>query len=152
MPTTSSLKLLLDLAQQRTDSAAKKLGKLNLQQQEAEKKLNLLMQYRHSYQSHFQNSSAKGIDHIEWLNFIAFINKLDAAITEQQQTVLYAQNKRIEGGNEFLSCQRKLKSYDTLSQRQHIEENQKQSKFEQKMQDEFASNSPHRDSFLHKGD
>ena len=152
MPTTSSLKLLLDLAQQRTDSAAKKLGKLNLQQQEAEKKLNLLMQYRHSYQSHFQNSSAKGIDHIEWLNFIAFINKLDAAITEQQQTVLYAQNKKIEGGNEFLSCQCKLKSYDTLSQRQHIEENQKQSKFEQKMQDEFASNSLHRDSFLHKGD
>jgi len=57
MPTTSSLKLLLDLAQQRTDSAAKKLGKLNLQQQEAEKKLNLLLQYRHSYQSHFQNST-----------------------------------------------------------------------------------------------
>lgn len=151
MPTTSSLKLLLDLAQQRTDSAAKKLGKLNLQQQEAGEKLNLLLQYRHSYQSHFQNSTEKGIDHIEWLNFIAFINKLDAAITEQQQTVLYAQNKRIDGGNEFLSCQRKLKSYDTLSQRQHIEENMKQSKLEQKVQDEFASNSLHRDSFLRKG-
>lgn len=39
MPTTSSLKLLLDLAQQRADSSAKKLGKLNLQQKEAEKKI-----------------------------------------------------------------------------------------------------------------
>jgi|CXWL01.1.fsa_nt_gi flagellar FliJ protein len=151
MPTTSSLKLLLDLAQQQTDSLARKLGKLNLHQQEAEKKLKLLLQYRHSYQSHFQNSTEKGIDHIEWLNFIAFINKLDAAINEQQQAVLYAQNKRIEGGNEFLSCQRKLKSYDTLSQRQQNEENQKQLKLEQKVQDEFASNSVHRDSFLPKG-
>ncbi len=151
MPATSSLKLLLDLAQQQTDSSAKKLGKLNLQQQEAEKKLNLLLQYRHSYQSHLQNSVEKGIDHVEWLNFIAFMNKLDAAITEQQQTVLYAQNKRIAGGNEFLSCQRKLKSYDTLSQRQQSEENQKQIKFEQKVQDEFALNSLHRDSSLLKG-
>lgn len=151
MPATSSLKLLLDLAQQQTDSSAKKLGKLNLQQQEAEKKLNLLLQYRQSYQSHLQNSTEKGINHVEWLNFIAFMNKLDAAITEQQQTVLYAQNKRIAGGNEFLSCQRKLKSYDTLSQRQQSEENQKQIKFEQKVQDEFALNSLHRDSFLLKG-
>ena len=151
MPTTSSLKLLLDLAQQRTDSSARKLGKLNLQQQEAERKLKLLLQYRHTYQSHFQNSTEKGIDHIEWLNFIAFMNKLDAAITEQRQTVLYAENQRIEGGNEFLSCQRKLKSYDTLTQRQQSEENQKQLKLEQKVQDEFASNSLHRESFLRKG-
>jgi len=109
------------------------------------------LQYRHNYQLHFLCSAEKGIDHIEWLNFIAFINKLDAAITEQQQTVLYAQNKSREGGNEFLSCQRKLKSYDTLSQRQHNEENQRQLKLEQKVQDEFASNSSHRDSFLRKG-
>ena len=114
----SSLKLLLELAQQQTDSSAKKLGKLSFQQQEAEKKLNLLLQYRHNYQSHLQNSIAQGIDHMEWLNFIAFMNKLDAAINEQRQAVLHAQNKRIAGGNEFLSHQRKLKSYDTLSQRQ----------------------------------
>ena len=147
---TSSLKLLLELAQQQTDSAAKKLGKLNFQQQEAEKKLNLLLQYRHSYQSHLQNFIEKGIDHIEWLNFIAFMNKLDAAITEQRQAVLHAQSKRIAGGNEFLSHQRKLKSYDTLSQRQQNAENQQQIKYEQKLQDEFASNAFTRNSFSTK--
>ena len=150
MPTTSSLKLLLDLAQQQTDSSAKKLGKLNFQQREAERKLNLLLQYRHSYQSHFQNSTEKGIDHIEWLNFLAFMNKLDTAITEQRQAVLNAQNKRIEGGGEFLSCQRKLKSYDILSQRQQDAENRQQLKYEQKVQDEFASNSSRHDSFPSK--
>lgn len=150
MPTISSLKLLLDLVQQQTDSAAKKLGKLNLQQQEAEKKLNLLLQYRHSYQSHFQKATEKGMDHIEWHNFIAFMNKLDTAVNEQRQAVLHAQNKKIVGGNEFLFYQRKLKSYDTLSQRQHDAENQRQIKSEQKLQDEFASNSSRRNSSLSK--
>lgn len=150
MPITSSLKLLLDLAQQQTDSSAKKLGKLNFQQQEAEKKLNLLLQYRHSYQSHFQNSTAKGIDHIEWLNFVAFMNKLDAAINEQRQAVLHAKNKRIAGGDEFLSYQRKLKSYNTLSKRQQDAENQQQIKYEQKLQDEFSSNSSRRNSLPSK--
>lgn len=149
---TSSLKLLLELAQQQTDSSAKKLGILNSQQQEAERKLNLLLQYRHSYQSHLQNSIKKGIDHMEWLNFIAFMNKLDVAITEQRQAVLQAQSKRSAGGDEFLSHQRKLKSYDTLSKRQQNAENQRQAKYEQKLQDEFASNTFTRNSFSTKDD
>ena len=144
MATPSSLKVLLELAQQQADASAKNLGKLNSQQQEAEKKLNLLLQYRHSYQSHFQNSAEKGMDNIEWLNFIAFMDKLDAAITEQRQTVLHVQNKRAAGNDEFLSHQRKMKSYDTLSQRQQRAENQKQLQQEQKALDEFALNSFHR--------
>jgi len=146
MSTSSSLKILLNLAQQQTDTLARKLGKLNIQQQEAEKKLNLLLQYRHSYQSHMKDSTETGIDHIEWLNFIAFMNKLDAAITEQRQAVVFSQNKKIAGGDEFLSSQQKLKSYDTLSQRKKSAEDLIQVKNEQKAQDEFASNSFYRSS------
>ena len=146
MATSSSLKVLLELAQQQADASAKNLGKLNSQQQEAEKKLNLLLQYRHSYQSHFQNSTEKGMDNIEWLNFIAFMDKLDAAITEQRQTVLHVQNKRAAGNDEFLSHQRKLKSYSTLSKRQHMAEILRQNKLEQKLLDEFAINSVWRKS------
>jgi flagellar protein FliJ len=142
MPTTSSLKTLIDFAQKQSDVSAKQLGQLNLQKQDAEQKLHLLLQYRHSYQESFQNSAKNGIDHIEWLNFVAFINKLDAAITEQRQTVIEAQNNRNIGGEAFLSCQRKLKSYDTLSQRQQRVENQQQMRNEQKQQDEYASNKP----------
>lgn len=152
MPASSSLKILLDLAQQQTDASARRLGKLNVLQQEAEKKLNLLLQYRHSYQAHFQNTTGKGIDHIEWLNFVAFMNKLDAAITEQRQAVLHAQNRKMEGGSEFLSSQRKLKSYGTLLQRQQSLEDQMQMKYEQKLQDEFALNSSRHNSFPPKED
>ncbi|SFE99124.1 flagellar export protein FliJ [Nitrosomonas sp. Nm166] len=146
MSAPSALKILLQLTQQQADSSARKLGKLNFQQQEAEKKLNLLLQYRHSYQLHLQNSMEQGINQMEWLNFIAFINKLDTAISEQRQVVLHAQSKRIAASNEFLSYQCKLKSYNTLSQRQQNAENQNQIKYEQKLQDEFTSNTLSRNS------
>lgn len=147
MATSSSLKILLDLAQQQADTAAKELGRLNHHQQEAEKKLNLLLQYRHSYQAHFQAATENGSGHVEWTNFKAFIYKLDAAITEQRQIVLYAQKKRSVGAEDFLACQRKMKSYVALAQRQQAQENQKQMKYEQKLQDEFALNALQRDSF-----
>lgn len=147
MSKSSSLKILQALAQQQTDAAAKQLGKINYQQQEAEKKLQLLLQYRNNYQLHFQHVAGQGIDNIEWRNFIAFMNKLDAAIAEQQQAILYVQHKKNVCSDEFLSHQRKLKSYDTLAQRQQHADNLRQMKNDQKLQDEFASNSLQRESF-----
>tara|TARA_R110002073_G_scaffold320204_6_gene495538 strand:+ start:3272 stop:3736 length:465 start_codon:yes stop_codon:yes gene_type:complete len=150
MPTTSSLKILLEYAQKQNDTSAKKLGQLNFQQQEAEKKLHLLLQYRQNYQSHFQDSAIQGMNQIEWLNFLAFMNKLDAAITEQRQAVTNAQQRKEAGGSEFRSYQRKLKSYDTLSQRQQKIELQQQTKHDQMEQDEYASNAPSHNQFAPK--
>ncbi|MGZ0019702.1 flagellar export protein FliJ [Nitrosomonas sp. wSCUT-2] len=152
MSKPSSLKILQDLAKQQADAAAKQLGKLNYQQQEAEKKLQLLLQYRSGYQSNLENTSGQGIDHIQWRNFIAFMSKLDAAIAEQQQAVLYMQNKKTAGNNEFLSCQRKLKCYDTLVHRQQRTMMQQQLKIEQKLQDEFASNTTRQAPYPPKSD
>jgi flagellar FliJ protein len=73
-------------------------------------------------------SKEKGIDQNEWLNFIASMNKLDTAISEQRQAVLHAQNKQVAESNEFLFHQRKLKSYDTLSQHQKTSKKSKTSK------------------------
>lgn len=140
MPARPSLNMLVEFAQKKSDASAKKLGQLATQQQEAAKKLHLLLEYRHSYQSRFQDAAKNGIDHVEWLNFIAFMDKLDAAITEQRKNVTSAQASREAGGKEFQTCQRKLKSYDTLSKRYQKIETQQKMKHEQKEQDEFASN------------
>ncbi len=142
----SSLPFLLELAQQQTDSSAKKLGQLNAIQMETEKKLQLLVQYRQSYQAHLQNARARGVDQAELLNFMAFMTKLDKAIAEQKQAVVHAQNNRAAANNDYLTHQRKLKSFETLVQRQRAAENKKQLKSEQKLQDEFASNAYHRKS------
>ncbi len=144
MPIKSSLQILLDHAQKQSDDAAKKLGQLTSRQQQAEQKLHLLQEYRHSYQSKFQDSAKNGVNQTNWSNFNAFMNKLDTAIAEQRQNVENANNDREVGGTEFRMRQGKLKSYDTLSERYQQIEIQHQIKSEQKVQDEFASNiSPH---------
>ncbi len=140
MPDTSPLKQLIRLAQKQSDQAAKKLGKLNGQYHEAKKKLNLLLQYRQSYQARLQNASQSGIGHNEWGNFIIFINTLDNAISEQRLTVKHAEHNRNIGNNEFQSCQRTLNTYDTLLQRYQQSEQLRQKKVEQKILDEFTTN------------
>ncbi|MCB1948345.1 flagellar export protein FliJ [Nitrosomonas sp.] len=140
MPDTPSLKKLLDLAQKQSDDSAKNLGRLNYQHLEAERKLNLLLQYRQSYQDRLQNAIQSGIGHVEWQNFITFINKLDNAISEQRLAVEYTENNRKIGNDEYLSCQRKLNTYTTLVQRHQESENIRQNKIEQKILDEFTSN------------
>ncbi len=141
MPLKPSLNILLDFAQKESDVSAKKLGQLASKQKVAAEKLHLLLEYRHSYQSRFQDAAKNGIDHIEWLNFVAFRDKLDAAITEQRDNVTKAQASREVGGKEFQNCQRKLKSYNTLSKRYLQMETQQKTRHEQKEQDEFTSNS-----------
>ena len=64
MATPHSLKLLLDHARKQTDDAAINLGKLNLKQQEAEKTLQLLVEYRENYQSQFMESAGSGISRL----------------------------------------------------------------------------------------
>ena len=140
MSDKSPLQKLLNLTQKQSDDSAKKLGKLNVQHQEAKKKLNLLLQYRKNYQIHLQNVAQDGIDHIKWQNYITFINKLDAAISEQKLAVKHAENNRDSGKIEYQSFQRKFNSYDTLSQRYQIIEKLKHKKTEQKELDEFTSN------------
>ncbi len=140
MPIKPSLQILLDHAHKQSDDAAKKLGQLTSRQQQAEHKLYLLQEYRHSYQSKFQDSAKNGVNQANWSNFNAFMNKLDTAITEQLQNVENAISNREVGVTEFLMRQGKLKSYDTLSKRYQQIEIQQKIKSEQKEQDEFASN------------
>ncbi|SER12673.1 flagellar FliJ protein [Nitrosomonas sp. Nm51] len=140
MPDMSPLIKLLNLAQKQSDDSAKNLGRLNYQHLEAERKLNLLLQYRQSYQDRLQNAIQSGMGHVEWQNFTTFINKLDNAISEQRLAVEYTENNRKTGSGEYQSCQRKLNAYATLFQRHQESENTRQKKIEQKALDEFTSN------------
>ena len=60
MAKQSALDTLLELAQMRTDDAAKRLGALNAQGVDMEAKLALLVQYWQEYSSRFQASMKQG--------------------------------------------------------------------------------------------
>jgi flagellar protein FliJ len=133
-----TLQPLMNLAQHQSDAATRKLGQLNRQQQDAQGKLDSLKQYRKDYQARLQEASQSGMGPTELRNFQVFINKLDEAISQQQQIVQRSKASTQQGKGEFDTTQRKLKSFDTLQQR-HIEtQNQVAAKHEQKALDEHT--------------
>lgn len=139
MATPHTLKLLLEHAHKQTNDAAINLGKLNLKQQEAENTLRLLVEYRENYQTQFMKSAGNGIHPIEWRNFQAFIYKLDTAIQAQQRLVAQTQQHTEMGNTQYHKQRRKLKSYDTLSQRAERHHQSRQQKQEQRLLDEHTS-------------
>lgn len=112
-----SLQPLIGLAQHQNDTATRKLGELNRQQQSAQGKLEMLRQYRKDYQVRLQESIQSGINPTELRNFQEFINKLDEAINQQLKQVAHSKASTQVGRSEFDTTQRKLKSFDTLKQR-----------------------------------
>lgn len=133
-----SLKPLLDIAQYQNDSATRKLGFLNKQQQSEQKKLDTLLEYRKDYQARLQEASQSGMDQAKLRNFHLFINKLDEAINQQLSLVENSKASTNVGRSEFNTTQRKLKSFDTLQQRHFEAQNKISIKVEQKTLDEHT--------------
>jgi flagellar FliJ protein len=141
MTKTSSLQPLLNLAQQRNETATKHLGQLNQQQQSAQAKLDALLQYRKDYQDKFQEAVRNGMNPTELRNFQDFIYRLDEAITQQRQVANHAERSVQHGREELKSAQIKLKSFDALVQRYVESSKMQESKQEQKLMDEHAGRS-----------
>ncbi len=140
---------LLELAQTRTDDAARRLGALSTQGMDMEAKLSLLMQYWHEYSARFQTSMQQGITASDWRNYQEFLDKLDAAIMQQRE-ILAATRQRVAAGQvAWQSARRTLKSYDTLAQRHKRAELLHLARHEQRETDERASNVAARQDPLH---
>lgn len=135
----SALDTLMELAQLRTDEAAKRLGALNAQGLDMEAKLDLLIQYRNEYLARFQASMRQGITASDWRNYQDFLDKLDAAIDQQREMVVSVRQRVETSEIAWQSARRTLKSYGTLAQRQARVREQRVARHEQKETDERAS-------------
>jgi flagellar FliJ protein len=135
----SALDTLMELAQLRTDEAARRLGAVNAQGLDMEAKLGVLIQYRSEYLARFQASMQQGITASDWRNYQDFLDKLDAAIAQQREMVALVR-QRVEASEvAWQSARRTLKSYGTLAQRQARAQEQRTARHEQKETDEHAS-------------
>ncbi|MBE7527835.1 flagellar export protein FliJ [Betaproteobacteria bacterium PRO4] len=140
MASLQSLRLLLDHTQKQADDAALNLGKLNQKQQEAEKTLQMLLEYRENYQARFMATAGNGINLADWRNYMAFIGKLDNAISEQEKNIEHARQRTETGKHEFQTHRKKLKSYDTLLERARNSQEAREQKREQRQLDELVTN------------
>ena len=139
MPKTSALETLIELAQTRTDDAARRLGFLNAQGLDMEAKLALLTQYSDEYRVRFQTSMQQGLTASGWRNYHEFIGKLDAAISQQQEALALMRQRVAAGDAAWQSERRVLNSYDILAQRHKQLQLVRQAKREQRETDERAS-------------
>lgn len=139
MAQLSALDTLIELATKQSDDAAKRLGRAVRAEQDAEQKLQMLMQYRDEYAARFQASMAAGLSIAGYRNFQLFMDKLEQAIAGQQQLVRNAKGRVSNERGSWQDSERKRISYDTLATRALTTQELKQSKREQKQTDELAA-------------
>ena len=133
------LQPLLDLAQTRTDDAARKLGELIASERTDEQKLKVLEDYREEYHDRFMQAARDGIGPDAWRNYSAFINRLDDAIAAQRKIVEQSRAQTAQGQQLWLTQRNRLKAFDTLSQRHQAGVARSEARQEQKLTDEHAA-------------
>ena len=136
-----SLQTVLDLMQVRSDEATQHLARLIAIERDANGKLEMLEQYRDEYAARFRLAAQNGITQREWHNYQEFLNRLDEAIDSQRQSVALQAQNTAAGQAHWQKQRKKLKAFDTLSERHNASENAQELRREQKTQDEFAARS-----------
>lgn len=139
MATSSALDTLIELASKESDEAAKRLGICMKAAEDAEQKLELLVQYRDDYVLRFQQSLAKGLSVMGYSNYQQFINKLEQAISSQQQVIRDAHTRTDRERAAWQASERKRMSYGTLAKRAQKTQQLIDSKRDQKQTDEHAA-------------
>ncbi len=132
------LQTLLDLAQEGSDAAAVQLGVVNGYDRDMQQRLQLLLEYRSEYTARLARVARTGMHSVGWRNFREFIDKIDAAIEQQRELVAAARREVETGQIRWHTQQRRLKSFDTLSQRHRSAERKNEARQEQKEQDDLA--------------
>ena len=134
-----SLQTVLELMQARADEATQHLARLIANERDAKNKLAMLQQYRDEYASRFRQAAQNGLSQREWHNYQEFLNRLDEAVDLQTKTVAQQVQHTVAGQSNWQQHRKKLKAFDTLSDRHFANENAQELKREQKTQDEFAT-------------
>lgn len=139
MPNPFKLQSILDLAELESEKSAIRLGALNSQVRQVETKLDLLLQYREDYLARFRSGMRQDPHSAGWRNFHDFMDKLDAAITQQRTIVSHAHELMRKGQAEYCDAQRRVKAFDVLAARHQDEEARRTGKIEQRAADEMTA-------------
>ena len=139
MDKTFRLQSLLDLSGLRLDEATRLLGKLIINEQEASKQLELLVQYRDEYQQRFLAAATTGIGPDAWRNYQHFLGRLDQAIDQARSMVDASKQRTAAGQKNWLDHRGKAKAFDTLAHRHQTRVGYVEAREEQKESDELTA-------------
>ena len=133
------LKTLADLARQHSTAAATALAKEIAALQQGEEKVNLLQNYLDDYRVTLQEKMLRGLQVSELINSQNFIQQIELAITQQQQSVIQHDHQVSLAKKHWQECERKLMTFETLTKRSQAKAALIEARIDQKNTDEFAS-------------
>ena len=116
------------------------LAPLKVRWHEAEEKLGQLISYREDYRAKLLQTTKLGMQVSALRDFQLFLAKIEVAIRQQVEEVERCKKRWEDGRHEWQAKQRKLKAFDTLSQRHLSSERKREDKLEQREQDELSGN------------
>jgi flagellar FliJ protein len=134
-----SLQPLLEIMQNRTDEATRKLGQLIAAEQSQKSRLQMLEQYREEYAQRMRQATAEGVTPLVLRNYQDFLARIDEAIAQQRIAVSNSESSTKAGQEHWKSQNKQLKAIDTLSLRHEARERYRENKQDQKLQDEFTT-------------
>ncbi|HZP85414.1 MAG TPA: flagellar export protein FliJ [Burkholderiales bacterium] len=139
MPRPFRLRPVLDLAQQRLETATLELQKLAARRDEAQVRLDQLADFLRSYRAELDAALRSGVDAIRLRDFQAFVTKLERAIELQSTEVQRCRSAWEAEHRSWLALRSKEQAFAVLQERHALEEARREGRGEQKQQDEFAS-------------
>jgi flagellar FliJ protein len=131
--------MLIELAKDHTDQAARRLGSLHAARNNAEQQLSMLNDYRADYLQRLQDAMINGMSAADCHSYQRFIATLDDAIDQQRTVLEQAATHLEEGKSQWREERRKLNSFDALAQRREQLQAREDSRREQRLNDEYSA-------------
>jgi flagellar protein FliJ len=135
---SSALTMLFDMAKEEVELAMKKLAAANKVLREAQQKSTMLHDYKQDYIEHLNVLLGQGIAKQSHLNYQNFLQKLEQAISGQNDVTLAAEYERDKALGVLQIAQRKKMSFEVLIDRANKKAVKIANKRDQKLMDEFA--------------
>jgi flagellar FliJ protein len=139
MMTDTAWNRLRQLAEQKRDEHARRLGQVTGERNEAHEKLRLLLDYRRDYLARLDQATRAGIDGEGLRNFRTFLAQLERAIEQQTDAMTGAQQRVHEAQLAWRDEARRVDSYQTLGERRAEASAKDEARRAQKLVDEFAA-------------
>lgn len=136
---TSSLDVLIKLAEERLDKASRTLGHCRADQQRCEAQLNQIENYLAQYRRGLNQLGIEGAPAQRFAQQQAFIESLDTTRKQQMQQLDMACQRVDRALVHWQEIKRETNAYDVLQKRRQQEALAREKRLDQRMMDEYAS-------------
>jgi len=137
--TPSSLQVLVELAEHRSQEVARNLGLLINRGEQGEAKLQMLRNYLQEYRTRLDDAVREGLEPERLRNYLAFIARLETGDRGTGSGSGHRAGPHRRGKGALARAGRERRTFETLLERRRTEGKRLEARNEQKQLDEIAT-------------